>query len=148
MALASNNAVKAQTINPDSAAIAKTLNELLTICRTVDFADPKVREMGTFYKAAPYIIYRGDDKSRSWKDFANYSNEAEKEGVDQVCLKINNSVNQDTAYKILAYRTKKESEGIWYALEISYVRKGVSKKATYAFLKVNGRFGLGDIDIY
>ncbi len=31
-----------------------------------------------FYKAAPYIIYRGSDKKRAWKDFANYSIGEEK----------------------------------------------------------------------
>lgn len=34
--------------------------------------------MGTFYKAARYIIYRGDDKNRNWKDFANYNKADEK----------------------------------------------------------------------
>ncbi len=34
--------------------------------------------LGMYYKAAPYIVYRGDDKQRSWKDFANYNNADEK----------------------------------------------------------------------
>ncbi len=138
--------LKAQTRLNDSATVAKTFIELVTICKTIDFTDPKMFELGTFYKAAPYIIYRGEDKKRSWKDFANYKTELEKTGVDNVCYKINNTVNQDSNYKILSYLTMKESEGIWYVLIISYVKKGVAKKSAFAFLKVNGRFGLGDID--
>ena len=62
-----NSTLKAQTPKADSAQVAKTLNELLLICRSVDFADPQVTKLGTFYKAAPYIVYRGDDKKRAWK---------------------------------------------------------------------------------
>jgi len=138
--------LKAQSITTDSAKVVNTLQQLLTICKTVDFTDPKVSSIGMFYKAAPYIIYRGDDKNRAWKDFANYADSLEKTGVDNICYKINGSINQDANYKIEKYFTQKESEGIWYVVQVSYVKKGVVKKAVYAFLKVGDRFGLGDID--
>lgn len=99
-----------------------------------------------FYKAAPYIIYRGTDETRKWKTFADYTKAEDKTGVDNICLRLNGSINMDTAWKIVSYRTEKESEGVWHALTISYVRKGVPKQAVVAFLKVNNRFGLGDID--
>ena len=99
-----------------------------------------------FYKAAPYIIYRGDDKKRAWKDFANYKDAQEQLRVDEVCIKINRGLNQDSSYVIEKYFTETESEGTWHILMISYTRKGVPKKTAYAFLKVKGRFGLGDID--
>jgi hypothetical protein len=140
------NFVKAQNKTADSTGVAKTFVELLTICRKVDWADPKTTELGTFYKAAPYIVYRGDDKKRAWKDVANYSNEIEKTGVDNICLRINGSVNQDTAYKITAYQTQTEREGTWHILMISYLKKGVTKQAVFAFLKIRNKFALGDID--
>ena len=136
----------AQNKKADSLQTVTTLKTLLAICKNVDFADPKVRDSGTFYKAAPYIIYRGDDKQRAWKDFANYKNEVEKKGVDEVCYRINNTINQDSSYKIEKYMTEKESEGTWHILLITYKRKGVDKKSAFAFLKVKNRFGLGDID--
>jgi len=138
--------LNAQTNATDSLQVAKTLKALLAICRSVDFADPKTAELGAFYKAAPYIVYRGDDKKRSWKDFANYNNPAEKKGVDEICLRINETVNRDSSYKIVRYTTEKESEGTWHILMISYKKKGAEKKAAFAFLKIGGRFGLGDID--
>ncbi|MEO5946489.1 MAG: hypothetical protein ABIP79_06700 [Chitinophagaceae bacterium] len=138
--------VKAQNKLGDSLHIAATLKKLLSICKNVDFADAKVSDSGMFYKAAPYIIYRGKNKNRAWKDFANYNNPAEKKGVDEVCNRINATVNQDSTYKILKYFTEKESEGTWHVLLLTYKRKGVEKKASFAFLKIGERYGLGDID--
>jgi hypothetical protein len=138
--------LKAQSTSSDSIDVASTLKELLSICKNVDFGDPKVFALGTFYKAAPYIIYRGEDKARSWKDFANYKVADEKKGVDEVCFRINGSVNQDSTYKIVQYQTETESEGKWYILHVSYNRKGVQKHTAFAFLKIGNRFGLGDID--
>ena len=137
----------AQANKTDSAQVTKTLHELLRICRTVNFADPNVIKLGTFYKAAPYIVYRGDDKSRSWKVMSDYTKEYDKKGVDDICERINRTANQDSSgYKIINYRSEKESEGTWHVLMVSYKKKGVEKKAVYAFLKIGNKFGLGDID--
>ena len=137
---------KAQNTNNDSSAVASTFKALLAVCKNVDFGDPKTTSQGTFYKAAPYIVYRGSDKERAWKVFTNYSNAEEKKGVDEICTRINGSVNQDDNYKIIRYATEKESEGLWHVLIISYMKKGVEKKAAFAFLKIGKHFGLGDID--
>ena len=139
-------AVKAQVPATDSVNAARTLKELLAICRTVDFADPKVIELGLFYKAAPYIIYHGTDTSRAWKSFANYKNVDERKEVDDICLRINGTVNRDKDFRIMRYFTEKESEGTWYLLMVTYDKKGVTKKAVFAFLKIGDRFVLGDID--
>lgn len=111
-----------------------------------DFADPKVKEPGTFYKAAPYIIYRGEDKTRNWKDFADYSKPDEKKRVDEICKRVNRTTGQDSSYRIINFFTEKESEGTWFVLMVSYKKEGVEKRTAYAFLKIKNRFGLGDID--
>jgi hypothetical protein len=137
----------AQTNKTDSLALAKTLHDLLKICRSVDWADPKTTQLGFFYKAAPYIIYRGNDKTRAWKVFADYSKAEDKKGVDGVCEKINQTANQDSSgYKIIKYFTEKESEGTWHILLVRYKKKAVEKTTAYAFLKIGNKFGLGDID--
>jgi hypothetical protein len=143
---ASVSFAKAQHTQTDSSKAATTLQSLLSICKNVDFADPETTKSGIFYKAAPYIIYRGSDEKRAWKDFANYSNAEEKKGVDAVCTRINESVNRDSNYKIVKYVTEEESEGIWHILMINYIRNGAEKKAAFAFLKIGNCFGLGDID--
>jgi hypothetical protein len=147
VALLANAATQAQASKSDSILVAKTLHELLLICRSVNFADPQVTKLGSFYKAAPYIVYRGDDKKRAWKVMSDYTNEYEKKGVDDICERINRTANQDSlGYKIVKYITEKESEGTWHVLMVSYRKKGVEKTAAYAFLKIGNRFGLGDID--
>lgn len=139
--------LKAQVSKADSIQVAKTLHELLLICRSVDFADPKVKSLGTFYKAAPYIVYRGEDKTRAWKVMSDYSKEYYKKGVDDICERINRTANLDSlGYKIIHYRSEKESEGTWHVLMVSYKKKGVEKSAEFAFLKIGNRFALGDID--
>ncbi len=138
--------VEAQIKQADSAAVANTFKDLLAVSKNVDFADPKTTELGTFYKAAGYVVYRGDDKGRAWKTFANYKNADEKKGVDEVCAKINQTVNQDNNYKITKYSTEKESEGVWHILYVSYKKNGAKKNALFAFLKIGNHYGLGDID--
>lgn len=137
----------AQTSKTDSVQVAQTLHELLRICRSVNFADPNVTRLGTFYQAAPYIVYRGDDKKRAWKTMSDYTNAYEKKGVDDACERINRTANQDsTGYKIINYMTEKESEGTWHVLVVSYKKRGEMKTAAFAFLRIGNRFGLGDID--
>ncbi len=137
----------AQTSKTDSVLVAQTLHELLRICRSVNFADPNVTRLGTFYQAAPYIVYRGDDKKRAWKTMSDYTNAYEKKGVDDACERINRTANQDsTGYKIIKYMTEKESEGTWHVLVVSYKKRGEMKTAAFAFLRIGNRFGLGDID--
>jgi hypothetical protein len=146
LALLMSRSSRAQSGIADSTAVAGTLKTLFTICRNVDFNDPGIIQSGTFYKAAPYIIYRGDDKKRNWKDFADYSKADEKIRVNEVCARINRTANQDSAYKIVKYFTEKESEGTWHVLVVSYSKKGAQKTTAYAFLKIGKKFGLGDID--
>lgn len=137
---------RAQDKQADSTAAATTLTSLLSVCKNVDFADSNTTKLGTFYKAAPYIIYQGSDIERAWKVFANYSNAEDKEGVDEVCTRINETVNRDSSYQIVKYFTEKESEGIWHVIVVNFRKKGVEKKVAFAFLKIGERFGLGDID--
>ena len=132
--------------NPDSSLVARRLHELSTICRTVDFADSTTQELGFFHKVAPYIVYRGEDRKRKWKDVCNYKNDEDKKGVDAVCERVNRTINQDTSYSILSYQTKKEVEGTWHALVVQYRKKGQMRTSIFAFLKIKDNFLLGDID--
>ena len=135
-----------QNKKTDSLVVVLTFKTLLYICKNVDYADPKTLDSGLFYKAAPFIIYHGSNNKRAWKDFAKYHDPEEKKGVDAVCARINNSVNRDSAYKIVKYLTEKQSEGIWHVLLVTYLKRGVEKKAAFAFLRIGRRYGLGDID--
>ena len=130
----------------DSSKVAQRLTELLSICRNVDFSDPKTSSLGLFYKAAPYIVYQGDDEARRWKSVTNYSKPDEKEQVDIICTRINQSINQDTAYRITRFVTNKECEGIWNLVYVSYKKDGRNRNITFAFLKIGKTYAIGDID--
>jgi hypothetical protein len=136
----------AQGKKTDSASVAGVLRSLLSACKNVDFKDPNTTKLGTFYKAAPYILYQGNDDKRAYKSFADYSKPEDKKGVDEVCVRINESVNRDGNFRIVKYITEKESEGVWHILVVDYKKNNAGKKASFAFLKIGGRFGLGDID--
>ena len=133
--------VKAQNKTADSLAVVNTLKSLLAASKN-EMPDPNNR----FYKAAAFIVYRGDDKARAWKTFANYKNAEEKKSVDEVCTEVNQTINQDANYRITKYSTEKESEGVWHVLSVTYLKNGAAKNANFAFLKIGNRFGLGDID--
>jgi len=141
--------VKAQNKNTDSAAVIATFKSILAACKEDNTNDPQLKTLGRYYKAASYVVYRGIDKKRAWKEFVNYAAADEKELTDGICKRINRSVNLDKHYIIERYFTEKEYEGTWHVLIIKYkTADGKESKAAMAFLKVGDKFGLGDVDEY
>ncbi len=130
----------------DSTECVNTLKEILYLCKHVDFSDTNTIKLGTFYKVSPYIVYRGNDKNRAWKVEADYLLEEDKKGVDGVCLKLNRTINRDTSFTVLEYRTQTESEGTWHAIRVSYHDKEKLKTLVVAFLRIDGKLLLGDLD--
>lgn len=139
--------VKAQNKKADSLAITAVFKLVMTTCKETVPADPQIKTLGRFYKASSYVVYGGADKTRAWKDFVNYANKDEQYETNNICKRVNRTVNQDSGYKVVRYFTKKESEGLWHVLLIHYKVEGVEKDAAFAFLKIGNRFGLGDIDV-
>jgi len=140
--------VEAQNKKADSLAVAAVFKSVLAACKTTVPEDPLIKTLGRFYKAAAYIVYRGADKTRTWKDFVQYDTKDERDETDGICKRVNRTVNlEGSSYSIVKYFTEKESEGTWHVLLISYKTDGIEKKAAFAFLKIGNRFGLGDIDV-
>jgi hypothetical protein len=136
----------AQSRNEDSIKVVNTLLYILQNSAHVNFSDTNVLKLGTFYKVAPYIVYRGKDLKRKWKDNCNYALEEDKLGVDEICFKLNRTINKVDTFIIEKYSTEKESEGIWHILTISFNLKGKNKVMQFAFLKPGKTYLLGDID--
>ena len=134
-----------QTISAED-SVKSTLKTLLNICKSVDFSDPMTTDVGPFYKAAKYIVYTGNDKSRRWKDSCNYNVEAERRMVNEACYRINETVNRSREFEFGKFITETESEGTWYAIEVIYEKNGKEKHNMFAFLRIYGKFLLGDID--
>jgi len=98
-----------------------------------------------YSETASYIVYSGSDKSRSWKDVYDYNNETEKTDVDMVCQHIKTLLDNGGDYSFVKFQTETESEGQWCIWELSF-SSGEKKKVYFAFLKIKGKYCLGDID--
>lgn len=95
--------------------------------------------------AAPFIVYRGPDGARNWKDLANYANEDEKERVDGL-FKETWGLLQLGAPRFLTFRSERESEGQWLVWQVAFGEATGAKTVDFAWLDVKGTLGLGDID--
>jgi hypothetical protein len=114
--------------------VGDRLHKLFILCFTDNYAD-----------ASKYIVYRGSDTSRAWKDVYNYDNENEKNAVKEVCIRIKNYLEEGGDYELTDFTEEKESEGTWYTWQVEF-SKGSHKKVYFSFLKINKRYALGDID--
>src|SRR3972149_10018898 len=96
-------------------------------------------------QAASYIVYRGSDETRRWKDVYIYTNENEDKEVNRGCKDIKEMLANGGDYKFLKFKTETESEGEWCIWEVQFTQ-GEKKKVYFACLKINGKYCLGDID--
>jgi hypothetical protein len=119
----------------EPATVETRLTELFDLCRNGDVDE-----------AAAYFVYRGPDKSREWKDTFRASDPLERAGVKELCRRITGYLDESEAYVFGEVKVERESEGVWHALEVSFQKEDKSKKVIFAFLKIKGRFAIGDID--
>jgi hypothetical protein len=119
----------------DSAKVARAFQQLVDACKAKDKAT-----------AAKYILYTGNDKKKAFKTFVNFNTKEGKEIVDEWCRIIKRDIMEFEKYEITGFEVEKESEGTWYILKLSCTSDGEVTTMGVAFLKVNGKFGLGDID--
>jgi hypothetical protein len=115
--------------------VAKAFQQLVDACKAKDQA-----------AAAKYILYTGNDKKKAFKSFVNFSTKEGKEAVNEWCGIIKRDILENASYEIVRFEIEKESEGDWYILTLSCISDGEESTLSVAFLKVNGKFGLGDID--
>ncbi|HEX8887634.1 MAG TPA: hypothetical protein VF779_00550 [Pyrinomonadaceae bacterium] len=116
-------------------AVEIRLARLFDICRSDKPED-----------AASYIVYRGEDKTREWKDTLHADEPADKAAIVGICWRIKSYLDQSTNYSFDGVHVKKESEGEWHALDASFYQGEKAKKVIFAFLLINGQFAIGDID--
>lgn len=115
--------------------VKKQLTALLAACKSNDYT-----------RAAKYIVYRGPDKRREWKSAANYSNEAEQESIRGVCDRIGASLTLDATPEFARFTMQKEGTQEWGAWELVFEAESQQERILFAFVKVRGKYLLGDID--
>jgi len=120
--------------------LIEAVTNLRTACGTPDYtASPN------FYPhAAKFVAYMGSDRTRKYKVAADYTQEEDQRGVNGVCERINNKIGPIDAWGEMMSRVKRGDK--WFAIEAQHSRKGRIKKNIFAFVEVNGKLLLGDID--
>src|SRR5262249_48442296 len=116
-------------------AVKKDLLKLFKLCSS-----------GLYSKAAGHLVYRGPDKAREWVDIYHYQNPAERNEVESIVRSIKALLERSDSYKFSKFVKKAETEGEWYVWEVSFRRGEKEGKVSFAFLKIRGRYALGDID--
>jgi hypothetical protein len=115
--------------------VRERLAELFDFCRARDYV-----------QAASYLVYHGAQKRRDWKDTYNYNNREEQPAVEEMCNRIHEMLHGSDGQEYGDVKIERESEGEWVALEVTFRKSGERKKLTFAFLKIKGKYCLGDVD--
>ena len=115
--------------------VKRGLKELFGLCQARDLR-----------KAAAYCVYRGSDERRRWRDVYNPAEKDERAEVTQICARIRAYLDEGAGYEFVRFRTRRESEGEWYWWQVKFRRGKNVQKASFAFLRIRGRYLLGDID--
>lgn len=125
----------AQADYDQSETVKERLLEVFDLCKA-----------GEHGKAAAYFVYRGPDKSREWKDVLKASNPQERKAVERYCERIKGYLDGSTGYDFGEFKVERESEGEWNVWEFILKHGDERKKVYFAFLKVKGKYAIGDID--
>lgn len=121
-------------MNPEQEARYR-IQEFLEICRDADYT-----------KAAPYLIYRGEDASRRLKDLCRAADAEDMKYVQGMVNRVKKWVDESENYKLISCMTSEESEGTWYAWEVIFAMGPDQVRRYFGCLKVGGNFAIGDID--
>ncbi|MEO1654133.1 MAG: hypothetical protein AAFU64_11335 [Bacteroidota bacterium] len=122
--------------NPEAKKLKKVVKKILSLC-----------EKASDKKLAPYVIYRLNDPQRKWKDAYQANNPEELGRVTRLRKYIQENYLIYDKYSFVKYQEEIESEGKWQVWELHFEGGDrADKKTFFAFLKIKGRFVLGDID--
>ena len=130
-----SQASKSEIPPNDSTLTVIALNHLLETCW-------KLASTENFAAADELIVYRGEDRERKWKVVCNYEMEEEKKLVDQACRRVIGRLEKGNSFRITEYISERESEGVWHVLKVEHQEK----QTYFAFLKIDGKMALGDMD--
>jgi hypothetical protein len=122
------------TVWGQSEQVGDRLHKLFVLCFTDNYKD-----------ASKYIVYRGADTTRKWKDVYDFDREDEKKEIISVCKEIKSYLEEGGDYELTDFSQEEESEGKWYVWLVEF-KKGSHRKVHFAFLKIGKKYALGDID--
>ncbi len=136
----------AHPLRPDSAGTARVFEQVLAACKAR--YPPQELTDEDYRRAAPLFIFRSanTDRKKPWKTFCDPMDNAHLTYVQSEAFTIAQVFDTGSRYKIEKYECERQSEGEWHVLTV-VVKDSVDwKTVIFAFLRVGGRYGLGDID--
>lgn len=138
---------QSQTTEPKPASPAKVNSNDKSKVRAATETLFKTALAGDFPGMAPLMAYRGNDKARKWKSPCRYKNEDEKSYVDRTTSKIQVILDGKKSHEFVEFIQETEREGTWHVwvVNLKYDDGSEDQKA-FAFLKIDGKYLLGDID--
>jgi hypothetical protein len=89
-------------------------------------------------------VYRGEDAERKWKDVYNPANPGELKAAKAMLEEMKKALAGCSFKEFDVFQQKEQSEGTWYVYTYAC---GAYKRVKLAFLKINGKYALGDIDV-
>ncbi len=89
------------------------------------------------------IVYDGDDKKRAWKKALDATIKEDAFIAEDWKAEIDEVFVDCADITFSEVKKEKESEGIWYIIHVTCKGK---PPVGFAFLKINGKYLLGDID--
>jgi hypothetical protein len=137
-----------ENTSPDSRKVTpKASSEDKDACREAVETLLKIAGNGKNKDAASLLVYRGADKGREWKTTCDYVREEDQLFVDKTMAKLQVISAGLESHTFREFITEKEQEGVWYVwvTDMRY-QDGSQDEKAFAFLKIKGKFALGDID--
>lgn len=96
---------------------------------------------GDLARVAAGIVDR-DMPSSEWHRAMDVTEPGRREAVESVCRRVN-GMRRGQDHVLAAYRKERQSEGVWHLCTVRYAS---GESEIYAFLEIDGRMLLGDID--
>jgi hypothetical protein len=93
---------------------------------------------------AEQTVYNGENASRKWKDVYDPSKPEELRSAKEMMQKLKKALDGCNYKEFDVFKESRQSEGTWYVYTYAC---GNTAKIHLSFLKIKGKYALGDVDV-
>jgi hypothetical protein len=116
-------------------AVKKDLLELFELCKFERYSE-----------TVAFFVYRGPEENRKWIDVYDFKDPEERREVEAIAGEIKRLLWQSDSYEFSEFVEKVQSKRRWYIWRLTFRSGDKQATITFAFLKIKGRYAIGDID--
>ncbi|MBN1301482.1 MAG: hypothetical protein JW995_09740 [Melioribacteraceae bacterium] len=121
--------------NESADEVKSAVENLFEICKS-----------GNFEKAAGYIAYMDDDKSRYLNDSYDFNNSNEAKKVKRIAKKINAFLKLSDKYEFGEYETMDDGGKQITSIQVIFISGSQQLKTQFSFVKINELLMLSDLN--